>query len=128
MRYPALTATILERPPIDQPCAERPTERKLYPDRARVIAGDMFVDPLPRDASLHLYSHVLHNWGSDKVRLLLNKSYDALRAGGRVAIFSCHSDDRGGHPSPAAEAEYSVVREQGSKRLSESPFSDCGWV
>ncbi|WP_271619381.1 hypothetical protein [Bradyrhizobium sp. CCBAU 51745] len=26
-----------------------------------------------------------------------------------MAIFSCHPDDRGGHPSPAAEAEYSVL-------------------
>ncbi|WP_407185248.1 methyltransferase [Bradyrhizobium centrosematis] len=109
MRYPALTATILERPPVDQLARRCLTDRNLYPDRARVIAGDMFVDPLPRGASVHLYSHVLHNWGSDKVRLLLNKSYDALDAGGRVAIFSCHPDDRGGAPSPAAEAEYSVL-------------------
>ncbi|WP_346659326.1 methyltransferase [Bradyrhizobium sp. 164] len=31
MRYPALTATILERPPIDQPCAERPHGAEALP-------------------------------------------------------------------------------------------------
>ncbi|MBB4376352.1 methyltransferase [Bradyrhizobium sp. SBR1B] len=109
MRYPALTAIILERPPVDELARRCLTDRNLYPDRVQVIAGDMFADPLPREATLHLYSHVLHNWGADKVRLLLSKSHDALSAGGRVAIFSCHPDDRGGYPSPPAEAEYSVL-------------------
>ena len=68
----------------------------------------MFVDPFPDTASLHLYSHVLHNWGPEKVRLLLDKSYRSLRPGGRVAVYSCHPDDRGG-PAPVAEAEYSVL-------------------
>ncbi|MGY3346994.1 MULTISPECIES: hypothetical protein [unclassified Bradyrhizobium] len=30
-----------------------------------------------------------------------------------MAIFSCHPDDRGGYPSPAAEAEYSVLLRTG---------------
>jgi hypothetical protein len=107
-RYPHLTAMILERPPVDQLAIQCLAERKLTAPRARVIAGDMFVDPFPQTASLHLYSHVLHNWGPEKVRLLLDKSYQSLPAGGRVAVFSCHPDDRGG-PAPVAEAEYSVL-------------------
>ncbi|MHB0790094.1 methyltransferase [Bradyrhizobium sp. 5.13L] len=109
MRYPSLLATIFERPPVDELARTCLTDRNLHPGRARVVAGDMFVDPLPRDASLHLYSHVLHNWGPDKVRLLLTKSYDSLPSGGRVAIYSCHPDDRDGRPAPVAEAEYSVL-------------------
>ncbi|MCP3380581.1 MULTISPECIES: methyltransferase [unclassified Bradyrhizobium] len=105
----SLSATIFERPPVDQLARSCLTNRNLYPGRAHVIAGDMFVDPLPRDASLHLYSHVLHNWGPDKVQLLLSKSFDSMTCGGRIAIYSCHPDDRGGRPSPAAEAEYSVL-------------------
>lgn len=109
MRYPSLSATIFERPPVDELARTCLTERHLYPGRARVIAGDMFVDELPQDATLHLYSHVLHNWGPDKVRQLVSKSHDSLPSGGRVAVFSCHPDDRGGRPAPAAEAEYSVL-------------------
>lgn len=109
MRYSSLSATIFERPPVDQLARTCLTDRNLYPGRAHVIAGDMFVDPLPRDASLHLYSHVLHNWGPDKVHLLLSKSFDSIAPGGRIAIYSCHPNDHGGHPAPAAEAEYSVL-------------------
>jgi cyclopropane fatty-acyl-phospholipid synthase-like methyltransferase len=107
-RYPHLSATILERPPVDQLARRCLAERKLTAARARVIAGDMFVDPFPETASLHLYSHVLHNWGPEKVRMLLNKSYQSLLPGGRVAVYSCHPDDRGG-PAPVEEAEYSVL-------------------
>jgi hypothetical protein len=109
MRYPSLSATIFERPPVDQLAKQCLSDRSLYPDRAQVVAGDMFVDPLPLGASLHLYSHVLHNWGPEKVRLLLGKSYGSLASGGRVAVYSCHPDDRNGRPAPAAEAEYSVL-------------------
>ncbi|WP_456790498.1 methyltransferase [Bradyrhizobium sp. USDA 4472] len=62
MRCPPLTATALGRPPVDQLGRTCFTDRTLYPDRAQVKARDMFVYPLPRDAPLHLYSHVLHNW------------------------------------------------------------------
>jgi SAM-dependent methyltransferase len=109
MRYPNLSATILERPPVDQLATQCLTGRGLYESRAYVIAGDMFVDEFPRTASVHLYSHVLHNWGPEKVRLLLKKSYDSLAPGGRVAVYSCHPDDRDGRAAPAAEAEYSVL-------------------
>ena len=108
-RYPNLSAMILERPPVDQLATRCLAERKLTEPRARVIAGDMFVDPFPQTASLHLYSHVLHNWGPEKVRLLLDKSYRSLLPGGRVAVYSCHPDDRGGRPAPVEEAEYSVL-------------------
>lgn len=107
-RYPHLAATIFERPPVDQLARRCLAERKLPAAKARVIAGDMFVDPFPQTASLHLYSHVLHNWGPEKVRLLLDKSCRSLLPGGRVAVYSCHPDDRTG-PAPVAEAEYSVL-------------------
>ncbi|WP_315707208.1 MULTISPECIES: methyltransferase [unclassified Bradyrhizobium] len=108
-RYPNLSTTIFERPPVDQLAMQCLAERKLTAPRARVVAGDMFVDPFPTTASLHLYSHVLHNWGPEKVRLLLEKSFQSLPSGGRVAVYSCHPDDRGGRPAPIAEAEYSVL-------------------
>jgi len=106
-RYPQLTAMILERPPVDRLATQCLAARKLSA-RACVIAADMFVDPFPETAALHLYSHVLHNWGPEKVRLLLEKSFRSLPPGGRVAVYSCHPDDRVG-PAPVEEAEYSVL-------------------
>ena len=109
MRFPSLEATILERPPVDELARACLKQRGLLGNRASVVAGDMFVDPFPESASLHLYSHVLHNWSPEKVQRLLCKSYQYLPDGGRVAVYSCHPDDRNGRPAPAKEAEYSVL-------------------
>jgi cyclopropane fatty-acyl-phospholipid synthase-like methyltransferase len=109
MRFPSLEAIVIERPPVDELARACLRQRGLLGNRASVLAGDMFVDPFPENASLHLYSHVLHNWSPAKVQHLLNKSHQHLPAGGRVAIYSCHPDDRNGRPAPAKEAEYSVL-------------------
>lgn len=104
-----LSSTILERPPVDDLAKACLQEKGLLDSRAFVSTCDMFVDSFPADASLHLYSHVLHNWGFEKVALLLAKSHEALAPGGRIAVYSCHPDDRNGQPAPALEAEYSVL-------------------
>ncbi len=108
-RFPSLEAIVIERPPVDELARSSLKQRGMLGKRASVVAGDMFVDPFPDSASLHLYSHVLHNWSPEKVQRLLHKSHQYLPAGGRVAVYSCHPDDRNGRPAPAKEAEYSVL-------------------
>lgn len=109
LKHPGLKATILERPPVDKLAEQCLEQRKLLGTRCRVLAADMFVDPFPQDASLHLYSHVLHNWGPAKNEHLIGKSFASLKPGGRIAIYSCHPDDRNDTPAPPREAEYSVL-------------------
>ena len=59
---PQLSATVFERPPVDQAARVLLAERG-YADRVTVVSGDMFSDLLPRGHDLHLFSHVLHDWG-----------------------------------------------------------------
>ena len=62
----------------------------------------MFSDPLPRGHDVHLYSNVLHDWDTDKVRPLLAASFAALSPGGLLAIHDCHLDADKAGPLPVA--------------------------
>ena len=107
-RYPHLTATVLERPPVDK-LARDALARQGLSGRVSVHSADMFKDPLPEGHDLHFYSHVLHNWPEEKVRSLIGKSYAALDPGGAMAIFSSHMNDQADGPCPGPMAEYSVL-------------------
>lgn len=101
-RWPELRATVLERPPVDR------AARVLgAPDgRVEVRTADMFNDPWPPNADVHLFSHVLHDWDEPDVRRLLSTSFAALAPGGVVVDFDAHLDDDCG---PLPVAEYSVL-------------------
>ena len=73
----------------------------------KVAAGDMLDDPLPRDADVHLYSNVLHDWDEPVVRQLIAKSFDALPRGGQVVIHDAFLN--AAKDGPLHVAEYSVL-------------------
>jgi SAM-dependent methyltransferase len=98
-------AAVLERPPVDQ--AARTILRDLGEDRVEVITGDMFAAALPPDFDLHLFSHVLHDWGGDQVRRLIAASYAALPPGGWFVDHDTHINAQKTGPLPVAE--YSVL-------------------
>ena len=104
--HPHVEAVILEKPPVDK-AARLAISRRDLSERVSVVAGDMFEDPLPMGFDVHLYSHVLHDWGEKDAHTLLQKSFDALPAGGLVAIHDAHlwADKTG----PLEVAEYSVL-------------------
>ena len=99
--HPHLTATVLERPPVDG-IARRMIEKRGYSARVSVIAGDMFTDPLPSDHDVHLFSNVLHDWDVAKVRPLLAASYAALPPGGLLVIHDAHLNADKTGPLPVA--------------------------
>jgi hypothetical protein len=106
VQHPHLQAAVLEKPPVDR-VAGRAIERQGLSDRVAVVAGDMFADDLPEGFDLHLFSNVLHDWGEETVAGLLQKSFAALPAGGRVVIHDAHlQTDKSG---PLEVAEYSVL-------------------
>jgi SAM-dependent methyltransferase len=105
-RHPHMEAVVLERPPVDAIARRRVGESGLS-QRVTVATGDMFQDPLPAGCDVHLYSNVLHDWGEEKVRGLLQKSHDALEPRGLLAIHDTHLDAEGFGPLPVAE--YSVL-------------------
>mgnify|MGYP002749837560 CR=1 FL=1 len=104
--HPGLQAAVLEKPPVDR-VTRRTIGRYGMSERVAVIAGDMFADDLPAGFDLHLFSNVLHDWGEATVAGLLQKSKNALPAGGKLVIHDAHLDaDECG---PLEVAEYSVL-------------------
>jgi predicted O-methyltransferase YrrM len=104
--YPALQATVLEKPPVDRIAAAAIANRGVS-DRVSVIARDMLADPLPRFADVHLFSNVLHDWDVPVVTDLLNKSCAALPPGGLVVVHDAFLD--AAKTGPLHVAEYSVL-------------------
>jgi predicted O-methyltransferase YrrM len=103
---PHLSATVFERPPVDHAARTLLAERG-YANSVSVMSGDMFSDPLPAGHDLHLFSHVLHDWGEPHVRQLLSASFAALEPGGWLVDHDTHINATKTGPLPVAE--YSVL-------------------
>jgi predicted O-methyltransferase YrrM len=97
-----LSATVFERPPVDQ-IARAMIQKRGYSAKINVIAGDMFVDALPGECDVHLFSNVLHDWDVDKVRPLLAASFKALLPGGMLIVHDAHLNADKTGPLPVAE-------------------------
>jgi len=104
--HPHLCATVFDQRPVDQIAAKLIAQRG-FTDRVRVLAGDMFQDPLPRDCDVHLYSNVLHDWGVPEVKQLIAASFNALKLGGLLIIHDAfiNADKTG----PLSVAAYSAL-------------------
>ncbi|MGH8546582.1 MAG: methyltransferase [Gammaproteobacteria bacterium] len=61
-------------------------------DRLTFTPGNFFEDPLPK-ADVLIMGHILHDWGMDQKRLLLQKAYDALPEGGALIVYEALIDD-----------------------------------
>jgi hypothetical protein len=61
-------------------------------DRLRFYAGDFLTDPLPT-ADVLCMGHILHDWGMDEKRMLLEKAYAALPDGGALIVYESIIDD-----------------------------------
>ncbi len=100
--HPKLTATVFERPPVDG-IARKMIAKRGFQDRVDVAAGDMFKDSLPAGYDVHLFSNVLHDWDTDKVRPLLAASAQALSQGGLLIVHDAHlNEDKTGSAPVAA--------------------------
>ena len=104
--YPALQATVLEKPPVDRIAAAAIANRGVS-DRVSVVARDMLAEPLPGFADVHLFSNVLHDWDVPVVTDLLGKSFAALPPGGLVIVHDAFLD--AAKTGPLHVAEYSVL-------------------
>ena len=105
-RDPQVRATVLERPPVDQAARMLLADRG-YSGRVDVIAADMFSEPFPTGYDLHLFSHVLHDWGEERIRQLFSASFAALPPGGWLTDHDTHINAEKTGPLPVAE--YSVL-------------------
>jgi acetylserotonin N-methyltransferase len=82
--YPDLKGIVFDMAPVI-PIAREHIVASSARDRLSVQAGDFFADALPA-ADLYALGRILHDWGEDKIRLLLGRIYQALPAGGGLLI------------------------------------------
>ena len=128
--HPHLTATVFEKPPVDR-IAARAIANRGCAAAVSVTAGDMLADPLPKDADVHLYSNVLHDWDEPVVRQLIAKSHAALPPGGLLVIHDAFL--AAAKNGPLHVAEYSVLLMHSSEgkcystREMERALADAGF-
>jgi predicted O-methyltransferase YrrM len=101
-RHPGLTASVLEKPPVDE-VARRAIARRGMSDRVTVVAGDMMQADWPTGYDAHLISNVLHDWDEPVVVQLLARSFASLAPGGLLAVHDAHLDADKAGPLPVAK-------------------------
>lgn len=91
LRHPHLRGAGFDLPQVG-PVFERFVADNGLGSRVSFSAGDFFKDPLP-PAEVYILGHVLHDWGMDAKRVLLQRTYDALPQGGAVIVNEMLIDD-----------------------------------
>ena len=61
-------------------------------ERVRFVAGNFFEDALPK-ADVIVMGHILHDWDLAQKKMLLEKAYAALPAGGALIVYEAMIDD-----------------------------------
>lgn len=100
-KNPQLRAIIFDRSDVLRVAAEFAAEYGVR-ERVELVAGDMFVDPLPTGMDLVLLSNVLHDWDLPECRALIGRSAAALADGGRLFIHDVFLNDALDGPLPIA--------------------------
>jgi hypothetical protein len=88
-----LNCTSFDLPPV-LPVARENIEAAGLSKRVTPVAGDFFEDALP-SAEVFIMGNILHDWNEQEKRLLIQRAYDALPAGGAfIAIENVIDDER----------------------------------
>lgn len=82
---PGLRIDVYNLPTV-QPLVERLRAEHDCADRLGFIGGDFLAESLPKAYDAMSFVRVLHDWPSPVALALLQKTFDALDAGGRVMI------------------------------------------
>jgi O-methyltransferase domain/Dimerisation domain len=86
-----LTGGGFDLPPL-KPLFDNYVQEHGLSDRLQFFPGNFFDDPLP-DTDVLVMGRVLHNWGLPTKKMLLNKAYEALPAGGPLIVYERLIDD-----------------------------------
>jgi precorrin-6B methylase 2 len=78
-------------PPVG-PIFEEYVDSHGLSDRLQFYPGNFFEDPLPT-ADVLVMGHILHDWGLEEKRLLLQKAYETLPEGGALVVYEALIDD-----------------------------------
>ena len=78
--------------PQVEPIFEEYMEQNRLAERVRFISGDFFQDRFP-EADVIMMGHILHDWGLDDKRMLIEKAYKALPDRGALIVYESIIDD-----------------------------------
>lgn len=104
--HPHLSGIVMERAPVDALAKEKIAERGLA-EKVEVVTADMFAGDWPKEADVHLFSNVMHDWDVPQISELLAQSAKALPSGGLVIIHETFLNTEKNGPLPVAE--YSCI-------------------
>lgn len=90
-RHDHLSFKTFDLPPV-APLAQKQIDAAGIADRITVISGDFFTDELPK-ADVITMGNILHDWNLEKKKILIQKAYDALPAGGAFIVVENLIDD-----------------------------------
>jgi hypothetical protein len=74
------------------PIFEEYVQKLGLQERLRFVAGDFFKANFPK-ADVVLMGHILHDWDLPTKKMLLQKAYEAVPAGGAVIVYESIIDD-----------------------------------
>ncbi len=100
-KNPQLHAVIVDRPEVLRIAEELAAEYGVA-DRAELVPGDMFADPLPTKADVVLLSNILHDWDIPECRQLVKRCADSLADKGRLLVHDVFLNDALDGPLPIA--------------------------
>jgi SAM-dependent methyltransferase len=102
-RYPTLTGTLFELPPVTAVATEQ-LSRHALGDRIQVEAGDFLVDPLPAEHDAILLANVVHLFTPERNQILLRRLREAVTSGARLLLVDRWTDETHTGPLSAALA------------------------
>ena len=122
-RYPNMTATVYDLPPV-APIAAGKVEEAGLSQRIATVAGDFFADPgLPAGHDTILLSMILHDWAEDRCRAILQKCWAALPSGGHVIIAELLVNDERTGPAPAALMSLNMLIETEGRNYTPTEYT-----
>src|ERR1700730_8349401 len=91
LAHPQITGGGFDLPPM-RPHFESYVQERRLSDRLRFFPGDFLQNPLP-GADVLVFGRILHNWDLATKKMLLEKAYEALPAGGTLIVYERLIDD-----------------------------------
>jgi hypothetical protein len=89
--HPHLHGIGIDLPNV-RPIFEEYVQAHALQNRITWQAADIWSDPFPA-ADVVVLGHMLHGWGLERKKVLLQKAYDAVPAGGAVLAYDAIIDD-----------------------------------
>lgn len=122
-RYPHLRAVVFDIPAALAIAQEKIAQAGLS-DRIRTQAGDFFREELPRGSDVILLSMILHDWGPEKDRMILQKCFDALPSGGAIIVSELIMDDDKTGPIQAALMSMNMLIETEGRNYTWAEYTE----